>query len=155
MDEIQVTQQEYNAQGAHIFALKQELSSAIERRELERKQGDLSENASFEAACNDITRLTSMLHKEEDKYQRMHIVGRQKGIGVGTTFIVHDELMDQDLKITLVGTEGKPPVQVSKNSLFGRAAYGKNVGDVITYSDILHRTQTFYIKEIIHDSSSS
>lgn len=150
MKEIQVTQQEYNAQGQYIQTLKQELSHAIERRELERTQGDLSENASFEAASNDITRITGMLRKEEERYHAMHVVAKGKGISVGSTIIVHDELMNQDLTITIVGTDGKPPVQVSQDSLFGQAALGKDVGDTISYSDILHRTQSFTIKEILN-----
>lgn len=149
MNEIRVTQQEYNAQGQHIYALKQELSSAIERRELERAQGDLSENASFEAACNDITRITGMLRKEEERYHAMRVVKKGKGIGVGSTIVVHDEMMNQDLTITIVGTAGKPPIQVSRDSLFGQAALGKDVGDTISYSDILHRKQSFIIKEIL------
>lgn len=149
MSELQVTQQEYNAQGAHIHSLKQELEKAIERRETERAQGDLSENASFEAACNDITRLNNLIKKEEEKYASMVVVKGGSGIGVGTTFVVHDKLTDQDITITLVGSAGKPPIEVSKDSLFGKTAIGKNVGDVITYTDILHRVQTFQIKGIV------
>lgn len=145
---LQVTQAEYNQQGTLIYALKQELESAVERRELERVQGDLSENASFEAACKDIKRLSSQIRKEEDKYRHMHIVQGGKGIAVGCSIVVTDPVRGCDMQITIVGSNGNPPYEVSKDSLFGQAAFGKTVGDVIAYNDRLHRKQTFVIKEI-------
>ena len=113
---------------AGLKALEDELENlrVVKRKEVAgkikeaREQGDLSENAEYDAA------------KDEQRDIEARIDELEK-INVGCTILVHDDEYDEEIEFKIVGSTEANSLQgkISNESPVGQALIGKKVGDVV------------------------
>ena len=116
---------------------------AIRRAEVAQKlkeaiaQGDLSENADYDAAKNEQAELEERIYKLENMIRKAKIIDDSDLAGdqvtVGLTVKVLDIDEDEEEEFTIVGSAEADPFEgkISNESLVGAALLGKKVGDEI------------------------
>ena len=118
---------------AGLKALEDELENlkVVKRREIAQKikeareQGDLSENAEYDAAKDEQRDIAEVVVEDEVDFDK---------INIGCTVKVFDITFDEEMEFKLVGSteanslEGK----ISNESPVGQALMGKQIGDVVT-----------------------
>jgi transcription elongation factor GreA len=116
---------------------------AIRRAEVAQKlkeaiaQGDLSENADYDAAKNEQAELEERIYKLENMIRKAKIIDDSELAGdqvtVGLTVKVLDIEEDEEEEFTIVGSTEADPFEgkISNESLVGAALLGKKVGDEI------------------------
>ena len=102
-----------------------------------REQGDLSENAEYDAAKDEQRDIEARIEEIEKILKNVEVVAEEDiddtKINVGCHIKIHDYEYDEDLEFSIVGTtqtnslEGK----ISNESPLGRALIGKEVGDIV------------------------
>ena len=102
-----------------------------------REQGDLSENAEYDAAKDDQRDIEARIEEIEKILKNAEVVVEDEvdldKINVGCKVKVHDYEFDEDMELKIVGSteanslEGK----ISNESPVGKALIGKKVGDVV------------------------
>ena len=102
-----------------------------------REQGDLSENAEYDAAKDEQRDIEARIEEIERILKNAEVVDEDEMdpnvIGVGCKVVLHDIEYDEDLEFALVGStetdslEGK----ISNESPLGRALLGARMGDVV------------------------
>mgnify|MGYP000261266995 CR=1 FL=1 len=102
-----------------------------------REQGDLSENAEYDAAKDEQRDIEARIEEIEKILKNAEVVVEDEvdldKISVGCKVRVHDFEFDEDIELKLVGSteanslEGK----ISNESPVGKALIGKKVGDVV------------------------
>ena len=126
---------------AGLRALEEELENlkVVKRKEVAakikeaREQGDLSENAEYDAAKDEQRRIEEL----EAILKNVEVVVEDEvdfdRINVGCTVKVYDVTFDEEIEFKIVGSteanslEGK----ISNESPVGQALMGKEVGDVV------------------------
>ncbi len=137
-DNIHLSKQAYEQ-----FKEELEYLKTVKRRELSREigraitQGDISENAEYDAAKNAQGLNEKRIAELEDKFARAQILDdkdiAKDEIRIGATAKLLDLDREEELKYTLVAeleanfSEGK----ISVTSPVGRALLGHKVGDVV------------------------
>lgn len=116
---------------------------AVKRLEVAQKlkeaiaQGDLSENADYDAAKNEQAELEERIYKLENMIRKAKIIDDSDLAGdqvtVGLTVKVLDIDEDEEEEFTIVGSTEADPFEgkISNESLVGAALLGKKVGDEI------------------------
>ena len=116
---------------------------AVRRAEVAQKlkeaiaQGDLSENADYDAAKNEQAELEERIYKLENMIRKAKIIDDSELAGdqvtVGLTVKVLDIEEDEEEEFTIVGSTEADPFEgkISNESLVGAALLGKKVGDEI------------------------
>ena len=116
---------------------------AVRRAEVAQKlkeaiaQGDLSENADYDAAKNEQAELEERIYKLENMIRKAKIIDDSELAGdqvtVGLTVKVLDIDEDEEEEFTIVGSTEADPFEgrISNESLVGAALLGKKVGDEI------------------------
>ena len=116
---------------------------AIRRAEVAQKlkeaiaQGDLSENADYDAAKNEQAELEERIYKLENMIRKAKIIDDSDLAGdqvtVGLTVKVLDIDEDEEEEFTIVGSTEADPFEgkISNESLVGAALLGKRAGDEI------------------------
>ena len=100
-------------------------------------QGDLSENADYDAAKNEQAKLEERIYKLENMIRKAKIIDDSEMAGdqvtVGLTVKVLDIEEDEEEEFTIVGSTEADPFEgkISNESLVGAALLGKKVGDEI------------------------
>ena len=130
---------------AGLKALEDELENlkVVKRREIAQKikeareQGDLSENAEYDAA-NEQRDIEARIEELEAILKNAEVVVEDEvdfdKINIGCTVKVFDITFDEEMEFKLVGSteanslEGK----ISNESPVGQALMGKQIGDVVT-----------------------
>ena len=130
---------------AGLKALEDELENlkVVKRKEVAgkikeaREQGDLSENAEYDAAKDEQRDIEARIEEIEKILKNAEVVVEDEvdldKISVGCKVRVHDFEFDEDIELKLVGSteanslEGK----ISNESPVGKALIGKKVGDVV------------------------
>ena len=126
---------------AGLKALEDELENlkVVKRREIAQKikeareQGDLSENAEYDAAKDEQRDIEARIEELEAILKNAEVVVEDK-INIGCTVKVFDITFDEEMEFKLVGSteanslEGK----ISNESPVGQALMGKQIGDVVT-----------------------
>lgn len=102
-----------------------------------RAQGDLSENAEYDAAKDEQRDIEARIEEIENILKHAEVVDEDEAdtdkVNVGCYVKVHDEDYDEDLDFYIVGSteanslEGK----ISNESPVGHALIGARVGDVV------------------------
>lgn len=102
-----------------------------------REQGDLSENAEYDAAKDEQRDVEARIEEIEKILKNVEVVAEEDiddtKINVGCHIKIHDYEYDEDLEFSIVGStqtnslEGK----ISNESPLGRALIGKEVGDIV------------------------
>ena len=117
---------------------------AVRRAEVAEKlkeaiaQGDLSENADYDAAKNEQAELEERIYKLENMIRKAKIIDDSELAGdqvtVGLTVRVLDIEEDEEDEFTIVGSTEADPFEgkISNESLVGAALIGKKVGEEIS-----------------------
>ena len=123
---------------------KLEYLTSIRRREIAeqiaiaRGFGDLSENAEYDEALNEQSRLEAEI-KELQEYIRNAVVVDEKKVGtrtvnIGSKVTVYDPLEDDTITYYIVGARESDPDngKISNESPMGQGLMGHKKGDVVT-----------------------
>ena len=102
-----------------------------------RAQGDLSENADYDAARNDQAELEARIKELEYLVDHAKIIEetKQTGIvGLGSTITINYVEDDEEEEYQIVGSLEANPSEnrISNESPIGKAVLDKKVGDVVT-----------------------
>lgn len=103
-----------------------------------REQGDLSENAEYDAAKDEQRDVELRIEYLENTLENVEVVVEEEvdlsKIGVGCKVKVHDIDFDEDIEFSIVGSIEASSLEnkISNESAVGRVLMGKKVGDVVT-----------------------
>ncbi len=112
----------------------------IEELKAAREQGDLSENADYDAARDRQGKVESRISELEVMLNNIEIIeektGSSKIVRLGSTIVVHDLGLDEEATYSIVGSVEADPLngKLSNESLFAQALIGKKVDDTVTVS---------------------
>ena len=107
-----------------------------------RSQGDLSENADYDAARDEQARIESRIKEIENILKHSEIIkenSRSKVIGIGKTVNLNlykgEKLLMENKQYIIVGNLEANPFQgkISNESPLGKALIGKKKGKMVTY----------------------
>ena len=113
---------------------RQEVAQKIKEA---REQGDLSENAEYDAAKDEQRDIEARIEELEKILKNVEIVGMDDvdldKINVGCEVVLFDEEFEEEVTYKLVGSSEADSLngKISNESLVGRALIGAKVGDVI------------------------
>lgn len=102
-----------------------------------REQGDLSENAEYDAAKDEQRDIEARIEEIEKILKNVEVVGEDDvddtKIGVGCHIIIHDFEYDEDLEFSIVGSTQTNSLKgkISNESPLGMALIGHEIGDVV------------------------
>lgn len=130
---------------AGLKALEDELENlrVVKRKEVAgkikeaREQGDLSENAEYDAAKDEQRDMEARIDELEKILKNVEVVVEEEvdleKINVGCTILVHDDEYDEEIEFKIVGSTEANSLQgkISNESPVGQALIGKKVGDVV------------------------
>ena len=100
--------------------------------------GDLSENAEYDEAKNEQSRLETKIVEMENTLRNCIVVEddevRTDVVGVGNSVKVYNETLKKEQVITIVGANETEPakLKISSDSPIGAALLGAKVGDVVS-----------------------
>ena len=102
-----------------------------------REQGDLSENAEYDAAKDEQRDIEARIEQLENLLKNVEVVVEDEidldSISVGCKVKVMDLEYDEEMEFTIVGSTESNSVQnkISNESPVGRELLGKKVGDIV------------------------
>lgn len=114
-----------------------ERPEVIEQLTFARSQGDLSENADYDAARSRQAEVEGRIKQIEDILATAKIVDdkpkNSKCVSIGSKVVIRDLNLDRESVYTIVGTVESNPFagKISNDSLLGSALVGKQVGDKV------------------------
>lgn len=131
---------------AGLKALEDELQTlkVDKRREIAEKlkearaQGDLSENAEYDAAKDEQALMEARIEEIENILKNAEVVVEEEAddskINIGCKVKVHDMTYDEDLEFFIVGSTEANSLKgkISDESPVGKALIGHEVDDVVT-----------------------
>ena len=100
-----------------------------------REQGDLSENAEYDAAKDEQRDIEARIDELEQILKNAEVVVEDEvdsdKINVGCTVAVYDEEFDEEIEFKIVGSTEANSLQgkISNESPVGKALLGREVGD--------------------------
>lgn len=140
-EKIPITREGYDKLVADLQNLKRvERPSVIVAIQEARAQGDLSENAEYDAAKEKQGKIEAKIAELEDKIVRAYVIeadaAASETVIFGATVSVVDNATGKDMEYQLVGPED---VDVARNRIsiqspIGKALVGKRRGDVVEFS---------------------
>ena len=130
---------------AGLKALEDELENlkVVKRKEVAakikeaREQGDLSENAEYDAAKDEQRDIETRIEEIEKILKNVEVVGADdiddKKINVGCHIKIYDFEYDEELEFSIVGSTQTNSLKglISNESPLGRALIGKEVGEEV------------------------
>ena len=102
-----------------------------------REQGDLSENAEYDAAKDEQRDIETRIEEIEKILKNAEVVVEDvvdvNKINVGCTVKVYDEEFEEELEFKIVGSSEANSLQgkISNESPVGKALIGRSIGDVV------------------------
>ena len=102
-----------------------------------REQGDLSENAEYDAAKDEQRDIEARIDELENILKNVEVVDEDEvatdKINVGCTVLVYDRDFEEEMEFKIVGsTEANSLAgKISNESPVGKALVGKSVGEVV------------------------
>ena len=102
-----------------------------------REQGDLSENAEYDAAKDEQRDIEARIDELEKLLKNAEVVGEDEvtlvKISIGCVVIVYDVEFEEEMEFKLVGSTEANSLQnkISNESPVGHALIGRKVGDVV------------------------
>lgn len=109
----------------------------VEMLSISRSQGDLSENAGYHSAREELQFIDSRI-AEIENIIKFSVVqnGSSSKITVGSTVVVTEVSNNQEFTYTLVGASEANPMEgkISHESPLGAALLDKKIGDIVTIS---------------------
>ena len=102
-----------------------------------REQGDLSENAEYDAAKDEQRDIEARIDELEQILKNAEVVVEDEvdsdKINIGCTVAVYDEEFDEEIEFKIVGSTEANSLQgkISNESPVGKALLGREVGDEV------------------------
>ena len=119
----------------YVSVRRNEISEQIA---IARGFGDLSENAEYDEAKNEQSRIEAKIVEMENTLRNCIVVENDAvstdTVGVGNSVKVYNETLKKEQLITIVGANETDPanLKISSESPIGAALLGAKVGDVIS-----------------------
>ena len=119
----------------YVSVRRNEISEQIA---IARGFGDLSENAEYDEAKNEQSRIEAKIVEMENTLRNCIVVENDEvstdSVGVGNTVKVMNETLNKEQVITIVGANETDPrnMKISSESPIGAALLGSKVGDVVS-----------------------
>ena len=119
----------------YVSVRRNEISEQIA---IARGFGDLSENAEYDEAKNEQSRIEAKIVEMENTLRNCIVVENDEvstdSVGVGNTVKVMNETLKKEQIITIVGANETDPrnMKISSESPIGAALLGAKVGDVVS-----------------------
>jgi len=119
----------------YVSVRRNEISEQIA---IARGFGDLSENAEYDEAKNEQSRIEAKIVEMENTLRNCIVVEDDEvstdTVGVGNSVKVFNETLKMEQIITIVGANETDPakLKISSDSPIGAALLGSKVGDVVT-----------------------
>ena len=146
---------------AGLKSLESELENlkVVKRKELAQKikepreQGDLSENAEYDAAKDEQRDIEARIEEIEKILKNAEVIVEDEvdfdKINIGCTVLLYDEEFEEEVEYKIVGsTEANSlSVKFSIESPLGAALLGKGVGDVVEV-EVQAGTMTYKVLKI-------
>ena len=113
---------------------RQEIAQKIKEA---REQGDLSENAEYDAAKDEQRDIEARIDELEQILKNAEVVVEDEvdsdKINIGCTVAVYDEEFDEEIEFKIVGSTEANSLQgkISNESPVGKALLGREVGDEV------------------------
>lgn len=110
----------------------------IEDLQAARAQGDLSENADYDAARDRQARVEARIRELEVMFNNIEIIDEKKGgqkvVRLGTTFKMKDLMTNDEVEYTIVGSVEADPLhgRLSNQTPLALAVLEHREGDVVT-----------------------
>ena len=107
-----------------------------------REQGDLSENAEYDAAKDEQRDIEARIEELEKLLKNVEVVGQDEvdadTVGIGSRVKLYDVEMDEEVEYTIVGSTEADAVngKISNESPVGAALIGSKVGETIVVETI-------------------
>lgn len=119
------------------YLIETERPQVVERLKIAREFGDLSENAEYDAAKNELARVSGEIEQIEAQLKVAVIYESTAGnntVTMGSKTKVYDHDMDEEVIYTIVGTAEADIANnmISNESAVGKALLGKKLGDTVT-----------------------
>ena len=138
MNEIWLTKEDYEKRKAHLEWLKTTKRVEIaEALKIARGFGDLSENAEYDAAKNEMAKNTYDIGVLEEELEHVKILDDSMlvagGVSIGSTVTFLNTKTGKESTYTLVGTMDSDPIngKISNESPIGGALMGHKTGDTV------------------------
>ena len=107
-----------------------------------REQGDLSENAEYDAAKDEQRDTEARIEELEKLLKNVEVVGQDEvdadTVGIGSRVKLYDVEMDEEVEYTIVGSTEADALngKISNESPVGAALIGSKVGETIVVETI-------------------
>ena len=107
-----------------------------------REQGDLSENAEYDAAKYEQRDIEARIEELEKLLKNVEVVGQDEvdadTVGIGSRVKLYDVEMDEEVEYTIVGSTEADALngKISNESPVGAALIGSKVGETIVVETI-------------------
>ena len=107
-----------------------------------REQGDLSENAEYDAAKDEQRDIDARIEELEKLLKNVEVVGQDEvdadTVGIGSRVKLYDVEMDEEVEYTIVGSTEADALngKISNESPVGAALIGSKVGETIVVETI-------------------
>ena len=107
-----------------------------------REQGDLSENAEYDAAKDEQRDIEARIEELEKLLKNVEVVGQDEvdadTVGIGSSVKLYDVEMDEEVEYTIVGSTEADALngKISNESPVGAALIGSKVGETIVVETI-------------------
>ena len=130
---------------AGLASLEEELENlkVVRRKEVAAKikearaQGDLSENAEYDAAKEEHAEIEARIATIEKMFRNVEVIDEDElntgKVNLGNKVTVYDEEFEEEVTYTIVGPAEADPagLKLSNESPLGMALMGHSVGDVV------------------------
>ena len=118
-----------------------------------REQGDLSENADYDAARNEQARIEARILEIESILKNVKIIRTNDDsttVNIGKKVLLHFVEKNKDVEYHVVGTIEADPknFKISIESPLGRAIKGREVGDLVQIKSATNKQSNVEIKAI-------
>ena len=136
------------------YLVETERPAVVERLKTAREFGDLSENAEYAAAKDELARVSGEIEQIEQQLKVAVIYSAEgadkSSVTLGKTIKIYDHDMEEEAVYQIVGTAEADIYEnkISNDSAVGRALLGKKVGETVTV-DAPGGGYQITIKEII------
>ena len=134
-NQIQLTQNGYDELVVELDELKTKRQVAVERVATARSYGDLSENAEYHAAKEDLSLIDSRIEEIEGVLSHAKVIKHSKNtssIKVGSTVTVKHKGKNVKYQVVTAWEADPAENKISSDSPIGQSFLGKKQGDTIT-----------------------
>ena len=147
-----MTKSGYDKLVEELRELKEEKRLDIAQKiKIAREQGDLSENAEYDAAKDEQRDIEARIEELDNLLRNVEIVAEtnNRKVNVGCTILVRNMELKKDMTFIMVGSQEANSLEgkISNESPVGSALMGAKVGDIVKVSTPAGDTR-FKIKKI-------